>query len=427
MTFDDMGFGPNVRAGIRDAGYESPTPIQSQAIPVALEGHDLMGIAQTGTGKTAAFALPILEKLSAGKRERKVRALIVCPTRELAEQIFETFSSLGAKTGLRTTTIYGGVGMQRQIDTLKRGVDIVVACPGRLLDHLQQGTISLDHVETLVLDEADQMLDMGFLPPIEKILRRLPTERQSMLFSATMPAEIRSLSSRVLRNPKTVQIGHVAPAVTVSHAAYQVSKQRKLALLLHLLEQTQTDSVLVFMRTKHAAKKVAVRLEKAGYASASLQGNLSQNRRQAALDGFRSGETKVLVATDIAARGIDVSRVSHVINFDVPETAETYTHRIGRTGRAERTGEAITFITPDDAWNVKDIERLLGKPLPRKTAAGFDYTAKEDPADAEEDRRPPRPQRQASRRPFAAGGRQPQQEKKRENQRRSRSRTRGPR
>ncbi len=379
MTFTKFGLLPALAQGVRSAGFEKPTPIQSEAIPVALAGRDLIGIAQTGTGKTAAFALPVLQRLAA-KKQAGPRALVIGPTRELAEQTQDTFTALGAHMNLRSTTIYGGVGMNGQIQTLKRGVDIVVACPGRLLDHLQQRTINLDAVEVLVLDEADQMLDMGFLPSIEKILKYLPRERQTMLFSATMPDAIRKLAGKVLQNPETVQIGHVAPAHTVAHAVYPVAPHQKGALLLDYLEKTPSDSVLVFMRTKHAAKKMALKLEKIGYTAAALQGNLSQNKRQEAIDGFRNGKYKVLVATDIAARGIDVSRVSHVINYDIPDTPETYTHRIGRTGRAERNGEAVSFITHEDEYQVRAIERLIGKRLDRKKLDGFDYNSPPPPA-----------------------------------------------
>jgi ATP-dependent RNA helicase RhlE len=374
MTFNDFGFHPAIASGIADAGYEKPTPIQREAIPLILQGNDVMGIAQTGTGKTAAFVLPMLQRLSSGK-SGGVRALVIGPTRELAEQTQQSIRALGGKTSLRSATIYGGVGMSPQVQTLRRGVDFVVACPGRLLDHLQQRTINLDKVEFLVLDEADQMFDMGFLPSIERILKYLPKSRQTLMFSATMPPPIRTLASKVLVNPKMVQIGQVAPAHTVSHAAYPVDTHLKTALLLEYIKKTPSNSVLVFMRTKHKAKKVATRLEREGYSAVSLQGNLSQNKRQAAIDGFRDGTFKILVATDIAARGIDVSKVSHVINYDMPETAETYTHRIGRTGRAEKTGEAITFVARDDGATLRDIERLLGKPLVRKTLEGFDSSA----------------------------------------------------
>ncbi len=397
MTFNDFGFHPTIAAGVTAAGYEKPTPIQREAIPLILQGNDVMGIAQTGTGKTAAFVLPMLQRLSSGK-SGGVRALIIGPTRELAEQTQTSIRALGGSTSLRSATIYGGVGMSPQVQALRRGVDFVVACPGRLLDHLQQRTISLDKVEFLVLDEADQMFDMGFLPSIERILKHLPRNRQTLMFSATMPPVIRTLANKVLTNPKMVQIGEVAPAHTVSHAAYNVETHLKTALLLDYIKKTPSNSVLVFMRTKHKAKKVAARLEREGFNAISLQGNLSQNKRQAAIDGFRDGTYKILVATDIAARGIDVSKVSHVINYDMPETAETYTHRIGRTGRAERTGEAITFVARDDGATLRDIERLLGKPLTRKTLEGFDYSAAPTAEDRDDrpDRRGP-PQRRFGR------------------------------
>jgi ATP-dependent RNA helicase RhlE len=395
MQFDSFGFRDTVQAGIAAAGYEKPTPIQEQAIPIVMQGYDVMGLAQTGTGKTAAFVLPMLHRLQ-GPQGRTPRALIVAPTRELAEQIQDSIRQLGEKTGLRSGTIYGGVGMNPQVDKLKRGLDIIVACPGRLIDHLQQRTVDLRGIETLVLDEADQMLDMGFAPAIEKILRHVPQERQTLLFSATMPTTIKSLAAKVLRNPKTVQIGHSAPAHTISHAAYPVESHLKTNLLLTLLKSAASDSVLVFMRTKHKAKRLAQKLSTEGYAATALQGNLSQNQRQNAIEGFRSGKFKIMVATDIAARGIDISRVSHVINFDIPETAETYTHRIGRTGRAERSGEAITFVSREDAATLRDIERRLGKPLPQKLVDGFDYKAPKTISD-EAPRGPRGPRRQPPR------------------------------
>jgi ATP-dependent RNA helicase RhlE len=325
-----------------------------------------MGLAQTGTGKTAAFALPILERLIKGPRG-SVRALIIAPTRELAEQIHEAIGALGRQTKLRSITIYGGVGVNPQIQKLRAGVDIVVACPGRLLDHINQGTIDLSRIEVLVLDEADRMFDMGFLPDIRRILKHVPAKRQTLLFSATMPDDIRKLAHEVLHNPVTVQVGHTAPVNTVSHALYPVPQHLKTALLLELLKHTDTDSVLIFTRTKHRAKRVGQQLEKAGYRAASLQGNLSQNKRQAALDGFRDGSFQILVATDIAARGIDVSSISHVINYDMPDTADAYTHRIGRTGRAAKTGDAFTFITREDEDMVRSIERVLGEMVERRT------------------------------------------------------------
>ncbi|MDX9709412.1 MAG: DEAD/DEAH box helicase [Trichloromonas sp.] len=392
MDFSTFAFHPQVAEGIAAAGYQTPTPIQVQAIPAVMAGRDVMGLAQTGTGKTAAFALPILHRLLAGERGR-VRALVIAPTRELAEQIHENITTLGARTGLRGMTIYGGVGINPQFAKLKKGVEIVVACPGRLQDHLDQGTIDLSHLEVLVLDEADQMFDMGFFPAIRKILKRLPAQRQTLLFSATMPDAIRGLAQDVLRDPLTVQVGTTAPAVTVSHALYPVEQHLKTPLLLELLRHTDTGSVLIFTRTKHRAKRLGEQLGKAGHRAASLQGNLSQNRRQEALDGFRDGTFQVLVATDIAARGIDVSQVSHVINYDIPDTTEAYVHRIGRTGRAARSGDAFTLVTTEDAVMVRAIERVLGKPLEQRKLVGFDYAV---PAPVK-DREFARPPRQPSR------------------------------
>ena len=357
-------------------------------------GRDVMGLAQTGTGKTAAFALPILNRLMDGPRG-KVRALVVAPTRELAEQIHESFVTLGKQTRLKSVTVYGGVNVNPQIQALKNGVEIVVACPGRLLDHIGQGTIDLSQLEVLVLDEADQMFDMGFLPDIRRILGHIPAKRQTLLFSATMPPSINKLAHDILTNPVTVQVGNTAPPVTVSHALYPVEQHLKTALLLELLKHTDTDSVLIFTRTKHRAKRLGEQLEKAEYKAASLQGNLSQNRRQAALDGFRDGTYQILVATDIAARGIDVSQISHVINYDIPDTPEAYVHRIGRTGRAAKTGDAFTMVCSEDTIMVRTIEKKLGTPLERRTIDGFDYAIPAPKKDAEFARPPrePRPTR----------------------------------
>jgi len=323
----------------------------------------------------------------------RVRALIIAPTRELAEQIHESIKELGRQTKLHSITIYGGVGVNPQIQKLRAGVEVVVACPGRLLDHINQGTIRLSSLEVLVLDEADRMFDMGFLPDIRKILKHVPTKRQTLLFSATMPDDIRRLAHEILHDPVTVQVGHTAPVNTVSHALYPVGQHLKTALLLELLHHTDTGSVLIFTRTKHRAKRVAQQLEKAGYKAASLQGNLSQNRRQAALDGFRDGSFQILVATDIAARGIDVSSISHVINYDIPDTVDAYTHRIGRTGRAAKTGDAFTLITREDEPMVRSIERVLGAKIERRTLKGFDYTKPAPARDAEFARPPREPQR----------------------------------
>lgn len=392
MKFQAFNLNPHVAAGITAAGYVTPTPIQVQAIPPVLEGNDVMGLAQTGTGKTAAFVLPILHRLMQGER-RRVRALIIAPTRELAEQIHETINNLGNHTRLKSVTVYGGVGFNPQVEKLRRGAEIVVACPGRLLDHIQQNTINLSSVEVLVLDEADRMFDMGFLPDIRKIIKHVPAKRQTLLFSATMPDDIRRLAHDILNRPVTVQVDHAAPASTVSHALYPVDQHLKTALLLELLKHTDTESVLIFTRTKHRAKRVGQQLERAGYRAASLQGNLSQNRRQEALDGFRSGRFQILVATDIAARGIDVSSISHVINYDMPDTADAYTHRIGRTGRAAKTGDSFTFITREDEETVRSIERVLGKKVKRCIQEGFDYKAPAPVRDTEFARPPRQPRR----------------------------------
>jgi ATP-dependent RNA helicase RhlE len=338
-----------------------------------MQGRDVIGLAQTGTGKTAAFVLPILQRLLQGPRGQ-VRALIISPTRELAEQTCEAIGELGQQTGLRSLAIYGGVSMVQQIQGLRRGVEIAVACPGRLLDHIWRGTIDLSHVEVLVIDEADRMFDMGFLPDIRSILKCLLTQRQTLLFSATMPDDIRRLVQDVLHNPVTVQIGRTIPALTVSHALYPVEQHRKTALLIELLRRIETESVLIFTRTKHRTERVMQQLKRAGFRATSLQGDLSQGRRQAAIDGFRDGSVKILVATDIAARGIDVLSISHVINYDMPETTDAYTHRIGRTGRVEKNGDALSFVTSADTAMVRALELILQAKLERRKLKGFDYT-----------------------------------------------------
>lgn len=372
MDFKSFNLHQDINAGIVATGFSRPTPIQEQSIPRIMQHRDMMGLAQTGTGKTAAFALPILHRLMKGRRGC-VRALIIAPTRELAEQTHTALGLLGKFSGLRSITIYGGVNINPQISSLKQGAEIVVACPGRLLDHIQRSTIDLSQLEVLVLDEADRMFDMGFLPDIRRIIQALPAKRQTLLFSATMPKEIRHLSQKVLNNPETVQVDTGAPPETVSHALFPVAQHLKTDLLLKLLKQTAADSVLVFTRTKHRAKRLGEKLDKCGYRATSLQGNLSQSRRQAALDGFRNGSFQVLVATDIAARGIDVSRVSHVINFDIPDTVEAYIHRIGRTGRATCNGDAFTMVAHDDGAMVKTIEQVLGTQIERRNLVGFDY------------------------------------------------------
>jgi ATP-dependent RNA helicase RhlE len=372
LNFAELNLHATLLANLSGQGYNEPTPIQAEAIPHALAGRNLVGLAQTGTGKTAAFVLPILHHLLNG-RPGGVRTLIVTPTRELAEQINATIRVLGAKTGLRSVAIYGGVGFTPQENALRAGVDIVVACPGRLLDLLARGVVRLDRVQMLVLDEADRMLDMGFLPDIRRILAALPSKRQTMLFSATMPAELRDLVGTTAPGAITVQIGIVQPAQTVAHAIYPVAGHNKTELLLALLNEVDEGSVLVFTRTKHRANRLLQQVMRAGHKAAVLHSNKSQNQRQLALDGFRDGRFRVLVATDIAARGLDVDRVSHVINFDIPDTPDAYIHRIGRTGRATRNGDAFTLVVPEDASQVRAIERVLGTPLERRRLEGFNY------------------------------------------------------
>jgi ATP-dependent RNA helicase RhlE len=340
-----------------------------------------MGLAQTGTGKTAAFVLPILNHLinSPGGTRRAtrkaVRALIVAPTRELAEQIDENIRELGKRTPLTSMTIYGGSSLYNQVKKLHKGVDIIVACPGRLLDHINKGNVDLSSVEMLVLDEADRMLDMGFLPDIRKILRHVPAQRQTLLFSATMPDDIRKLSKQIMKRPVIVQVDHSMPAKTVSHALYPVPEHLKTPFLIRLLRNIESESVLVFTRTKHRAKRITDKLQKGGFMATPLQGNMTQGRRQESLNGFKSGKYQILVATDIAARGVDVSNISHVINYDMPDTADAYTHRVGRTGRAARTGKAFTLVTHADKPTVRSFERIMGMKLASRELEGFDYDA----------------------------------------------------
>ena len=376
MQFSDFVLDARVQRAVDAAGYTTPTTIQSQTVPLGLAGRDIVGTAQTGTGKTAAFVLPILQHLLANPAaSAHTRALIITPTRELAEQIHTTIGQLAKFTNLRSATVYGGVGMQPQERALRSGVPIIVACPGRLLDHMERGTANLKHVEVLVLDEADRMLDMGFLPSVKRILSHVPRQRQTMLFSATFAPELNALAAQTLRDAARVDVGSDAPAKTVAHALYPVAQHRKTALVQTLLEQLDTNSVLIFTRTKHRANRVAQQIERAGYSVAALHSNKSQSARQQALDGFRSGKVRVLVATDIAARGLDIATISHVINYDIPETADTYIHRIGRTGRAERDGDALTLVTGEDTATIRDIERALHARIERRTVAGFDYDA----------------------------------------------------
>lgn len=373
MNFKQLNLDTRLYPAIKQAGFYEPTPIQTAAIPLALKGQDLIGTAQTGTGKTAAFILPILHRLlnSPGKG---TRVLIITPTRELAEQIHETTKVLSRNTGIKSMTVYGGVGPAPQIEGLKRGTDIVVACPGRLLDHMRKRFADLGKVEVLVLDEADRMLDMGFLPDIKRILKQIPKKRQTMLFSATFPKEIEQLAAQTLHHPKRVAIGIVQPAYTVDHTLYPVPHHLKKQLLIRLLDQTNTGAVLVFTRTKHRARNLLKKIKRTQYKATSLHGDRTQGQRRQALKGFRNGQYQIMIATDIAARGLDIDGISHVINFDMPDTADAYIHRIGRTGRAKRAGKAFTFVTPDDQALVKKIEKIMKKKLPTKTLEDFDYS-----------------------------------------------------
>lgn len=398
MKFTEFNLDSRLSKGIQRAGYTQPTPIQEQAIPVAIDGHDIIGTAQTGTGKTAAFVLPILNKLLNGPRNQS-RALIVTPTRELAEQIRETIVTLASGTGLRCVTVYGGVGARPQVEALRRGAEIIVACPGRLLDLANQRSARLDKIEVLVLDEADRMFDMGFLPDVKRIIHLLPPKRQNMLFSATFPKEVEELAATLLHKPKRVAVGISAPANTVAHTLYTVPRHLKTPMLLEMLKRSDAESVLVFTRTKHRAQKVTRQLEREGYLATALHGNRTQNQRQSALKGFRDGRYQVMVATDIAARGLDIESIKLVINYDMPDTTDAYIHRIGRTGRAQRTGEAFTLVvTEDDRDMLRALERVMGKIEIRKLD-GFDYSAKPT-VDTSMGERPV-----ASRRPM--GGKRP--------------------
>tara|TARA_Y100000590_G_scaffold264182_1_gene296794 strand:+ start:6676 stop:7962 length:1287 start_codon:yes stop_codon:yes gene_type:complete len=367
-----MGLNHRLLDAIRDAKYVEPTPIQVQTIPVSMQGHDVLGLAQTGTGKTAAFMLPILDKIH-NSRTKKISALVIAPTRELVDQINKTAVDLGKYTKSRSLSVYGGVNKRPQESKLSRSPDIVVACPGRLLDHLNDKTIDLSGVDTLVLDEADTMCDMGFLPDIRKILNYLPAERQTLFFAATMPKAIRAMAQDILKSPKTVQIGVISPAETVSHALYPMNEKIKSKCLFKVLETTATGRVIVFTRTKHRAKIVSADLANRDYKVTVLQGNLSQNKRNQAINGFKNGKYDILVATDIASRGIDVSEVSHVINFDMPNTVDAYIHRIGRTGRAKNKGEALTFVVPNDEYMVRQIEAILKAKIDRRTIDDVNY------------------------------------------------------
>lgn len=375
-AFDALDLHPRLLRGIRDAGFETMRPIQADTIPAAIEGQDILGLAQTGTGKTAAFAIPILEVMLSDPSPGP-SALIVAPTRELASQIERDIRNLARSTKLSTVTVFGGVNQRGQVNALRRNPDIIIGCPGRILDLVQQRLLRLDRVDMLVLDEADHMFDMGFLPDVKRILASLPERRQNMLFSATMPPEIRKLADALLNDAHVVELEHGAPVETIEHALYPVSEKRKRDLLHHLLGEEGYESAIVFTRTKHRAKRLADQLSKAGHRAVGLQGNMSQGQRERAMRGFRERNFDILVATDIAARGIDVSGVSHVINFDVPNTPDAYTHRIGRTGRSGREGRAFTFVTTQDHGWVRATEKMIGSPISRGHAPGFEAESAE--------------------------------------------------
>jgi ATP-dependent RNA helicase RhlE len=374
MDFQQIQLDQRLHDAINKAGFETPTPIQEKALPIALGGSDIIGIAQTGTGKTAVFVLATLQKLLKGPRNH-VRALIVTPTRELAQQIHNDIKTLSHGTKLHAVAIYGGVNAALQIKTLQRGVEIVIACPGRLLDLINQGHISLHEVEILVLDEADRMLDMGFMPDIKRIIKQMPQKHQTMLFSATFPKEIEKMAAHTLQSPKRIDVGFSNPTKTVAHALYPVPAHLKTEMLLEILKNTKTNSVLVFSRTKRRTYRLEKKIKAAGYKVTSLHGDRSQNQRDAAMQGFRSGIYQVMIATDVAARGLDIDSISHVINYDIPDTADAYVHRIGRTGRAEREGQAFTLVTPEDEKMVRDIEKRVGYKIPTVKLENFDYKA----------------------------------------------------
>ncbi|MGH8033424.1 MAG: DEAD/DEAH box helicase, partial [Luteimonas sp.] len=375
MTFEDLGLSPALLRALAESGYTTPTPIQIQAIPLALAGHDLLGGAQTGTGKTAAFGLPLLQRLSkitlpAGAR--KPRALVLVPTRELAVQVADSIKTYGRGLRMNVTTIYGGAGMGPQVDNLRRGADILVATPGRLIDHLERGSAKLDAIEILVLDEADRMLDMGFLPAIKRIVNRVPKERQTLLFSATFEAQIKALALEFMRNPQQVQVAaNNTIAETIVHRAHPVDGSRKRDLLIKILTQRHSDQVLVFGKTKHGCNRLAEQLEEAGLRAVAIHGNKSQAQRQKALNLFKTGKARVLVATDVAARGLDIPNLPLVINHDLPMVAEDYIHRIGRTGRAGATGEALSLVSPEEGGLLRQIQRMLKVDLVMDVVDGF--------------------------------------------------------
>ena len=405
MPFATLGLGSKLAQALKEKGYVEPTPIQAKAIPTILAGRDVIGVAQTGTGKTAAFVLPLLEKMAATPPQRTMRVLVIAPTRELVAQIEENVRAYGRHLPLRYATIFGGVGEAPQIQALRRGVDLVVATPGRLIDLMEQRHVDFSALQVLVLDEADRMLDMGFLPAIRRIVAKTPAARQTLLFSATMSKEIEGVAKAVLKNPVLVEIGaRSTPAEAVTQYVVEVSPAGKVPALIHLLKDAALESVLVFSRTKHGADRIARKLSAAGLTTATLHSNRTQGQRLQALRRFKSGDVRVLIATDIAARGIDVDGISHVINFDFPPQPEDYVHRIGRTGRAQAIGDAISFATHEDADSVKRLERFLGRGIARKKLEGYVAAATPAPSAGAAPERAKGPWRSRNPKPNRFGG-----------------------
>ncbi|HUQ87966.1 MAG TPA: DEAD/DEAH box helicase [Vicinamibacterales bacterium] len=404
MPFAALGLGSKLTQALKEKGYVEPTPIQAKAIPTILAGRDVIGVAQTGTGKTAAFVLPLLERLGAEPPQRSMRVLVIAPTRELVAQIEENVRAYGRHLPLRYATVFGGVGEGPQIQALRRGVDLIVATPGRLMDLMEQRHVDFSALKVLVLDEADRMLDMGFLPSIRRIVAKTPSTRQTLLFSATMSKDIEGVAKEVLKNPVLVEIGaRSTPAEAVTQYIVEVSPAGKVPALIHLLKDAALESVLVFSRTKHGADRIGRKLSAAGLTTATLHSNRTQGQRLQALRRFKSGDVRVLIATDIAARGIDVDGISHVINFDFPPQPEDYVHRIGRTGRAQAIGDAISFATHEDADNVKRLERFLGRGIARKKLEGYVAAAALSPAPGGSTERAKGPWRSTNQKPNRFG------------------------
>ncbi len=420
MPFKTFGLSDPLVQGILATGYTAPTQIQSQAIPAVIGGGDIIGCAQTGTGKTAAFVLPILDRLSHKRagRKRAVRSLILTPTRELAVQIERSILGYGRFTDLKALAVYGGVSINNQIRSLRRGVDIVVATPGRLIDHIERKTIKLSDVEVLVPDEADRMLDMGFINDVRRIVSEIPKKRQTLLFSATISPEVQTLASDMLKSPKVIQIGRPRnPIDTITQHIYAVEKAMKMDLLLHMIEDWRMFSVLVFSRTKYGADKISRRLKRAGVVAVAIHSGRTQNQRQRALDGFRRGKYQVLVATDIAARGIDVEGISHVINYDVPTHAEDYVHRIGRTGRATATGDAITFVSNEEKKYLREISKFIERKLTAHKCKGFSYVKSPPPEPKTDKKSKPSRRREPPRSKCASGAKKPYRSRRKQSKR----------